>query len=61
MFSYLCYKTKAPGILVAQWHDEIGEPAIADGIMNRLVGNAHRLELKGESLQRKKLKIMCKF
>jgi DNA replication protein DnaC len=40
---------------VAQWHDVIGEPTIADGIMDRLVGNAHRLELKGESLRRKKL------
>ena len=40
---------------VAQWHDVIGEPTIADGIMDRLVGNAHRLELKGESMRRKKL------
>ena len=40
---------------VAQWHDVIGEPTIADGIMDRLVGNAHRLELKGDSLRRKKL------
>ncbi len=40
---------------VAKWHDVIGEPTIADGIMDRLVGNAHRLELKGESLRRKKL------
>jgi DNA replication protein DnaC len=40
---------------VAQWHDVIGEPTIADGIMDRLVGNAHRLELKGESMRRQKL------
>ncbi|MDT9546349.1 MAG: sugar phosphate nucleotidyltransferase [Chlorobium phaeovibrioides] len=26
---------------VAQWHDVIGEPTIADGIMDRLLGNAH--------------------
>jgi len=40
---------------VAKWHDVIGEPTIADGIMDRLVGNAHLLELKGESMRRKKL------
>ena len=40
---------------VAKWHDVIGEPTIADGIMDRLLGNAHRIELKGESLRRKKL------
>jgi hypothetical protein len=39
---------------VAKSHDVIGEPTIADGIMERFVGNAHRLELKGEPLRRKK-------
>ncbi|MEI7825336.1 MAG: ATP-binding protein [Chlorobiaceae bacterium] len=40
---------------VAQWHDVMGEPKIADGIMDRLVGNAHRLELKDKSMRRKDL------
>ncbi|ABB24684.1 IS21-like element helper ATPase IstB [Pelodictyon luteolum] len=40
---------------VAQWHDVIGEPTIADGIMDRLLGNAHRLEITGESMRRRKL------
>ena len=40
---------------VGKWHDVLGEPIIADGIMDRLVGNAHQLELKGESMRRKKL------
>ena len=35
--------------------DRSGQVSIADGIMDRLLGNAHRIELKGESLRRKKL------
>jgi len=38
---------------VAEWHQRIPDPTIADAILDRLVHNAHRLELKGES-QRKK-------
>ena len=41
---------------VALWHDVIGKPAISDGIVDRLVRNAYRLELKGKSLRRKKQK-----
>ncbi len=37
------------------WHAVIGETTIADGIIDRLVENAQRLELKGKSLRRKKL------
>jgi DNA replication protein DnaC len=32
-----------------KWYEFIGEPTIADAIMDRLAGNAHRIELKGES------------
>jgi DNA replication protein DnaC len=35
------------------WHDVIGEKTIADAILDRIVHNAHRLELKGESLRKK--------
>ena len=31
------------------WHDYIGEPTLADAILDRLVHNAYRLNLKGES------------
>ena len=31
----------------------IGEPTIADAILDRIVHNAHRLKLKGDSLRRK--------
>jgi DNA replication protein DnaC len=39
---------------VASWHAQIGDPTIADSILDRLVHNAHRIELKGESMRRKR-------
>ena len=41
-------------IPVASWHTQIGDPTIADSILDRLVHNAHRIELQGESMRRKK-------
>jgi DNA replication protein DnaC len=38
---------------VRQWYDLIGEKTVADSILDRLVHNAQRIELKGESLRRK--------
>jgi DNA replication protein DnaC len=40
-------------IPVDRWHDVIGDPTLADAILDRVVHNAHRLKLKGESLRRK--------
>jgi DNA replication protein DnaC len=37
---------------VAQWHQVIGEPTIADAICDRIVHTAHRFELKGESFRK---------
>jgi len=39
---------------VAAWHTVIGEATYADAILDRLVHNAHRLDLSGESLRRHK-------
>lgn len=39
---------------VSNWHTQIGDPTIADSILDRLVHNAHRIELKGESMRRKR-------
>ncbi len=39
---------------VASWHTRIADPTIADSILDRLVHNAHRIELKGESLRKKR-------
>ncbi len=37
---------------VARWHEQIGDPTLADGILDRLVHNAHRIELRGESMRK---------
>jgi DNA replication protein DnaC len=39
-------------IPVKSWHDALGEPTIADAILDRLVHNAHRIELTGDSLRK---------
>jgi len=39
---------------VGSWYEVIGEATIADAILDRLVHTSHRIELKGESLRRKK-------
>jgi DNA replication protein DnaC len=38
---------------VAHWHEALGEPTIADAILDRLVHNAYRIELRGDSLRRR--------
>lgn len=40
---------------VKHWHDYIGEPTIADAIMDRLLSHAHKLELKGSSMRDEKI------
>jgi DNA replication protein DnaC len=41
---------------VSKWHEYINDPTLADAILDRLTANAHRIELKGESMRRKKMK-----
>lgn len=36
------------------WHEWLGEPTIADAIMDRLLHSAHTISLKGESMRRRK-------
>ena len=48
---------KASMIITSQlpvncWHEVIGEKTIADAILDRIVRDAHRIELKGESLRK---------
>ena len=38
---------------VEHWHEAIGDPTLADAILDRLVHNAHRLALSGESMRRR--------
>lgn len=40
---------------VNQWYEVIGEQTIADAILDRIVHDAERLELKGESLRKKRI------
>ncbi|MEX6509271.1 IS21-like element helper ATPase IstB, partial [Jiella sp. M17.18] len=39
-------------IPVSRWHEIIADPTYADAILDRLLHNAHRIELTGESLRR---------
>jgi len=39
---------------VARWHEQIGDPTAADGILDRLVHNAHRLDMRGDSMRKKR-------
>jgi DNA replication protein DnaC len=39
---------------VAKWHEQIGDPTFADSILDRLVHNAHRIEMRGESIRKKR-------
>jgi len=39
---------------VVKWHAQIGDPTVADSIMDRLVHTAHRIELQGESMRKKR-------
>ena len=43
-------------IPVAQWHDHVGDPTIADAICDRLLHNAHRITLHGPSRRKVKAK-----
>jgi DNA replication protein DnaC len=38
---------------IEHWHEAIGDPTLADAILDRLVHNAHRLPLTGESLRKR--------
>ena len=41
---------------VSSWYDLIGDPTVADAILDRLIHNAHKIELKGESMRKNKRK-----
>jgi DNA replication protein DnaC len=37
---------------IPRWHGQIGDPTVADGILDRLVHNAHRIEIRGDSMRK---------
>jgi len=44
----------------AKWHEWVGDPTVADAILDRLVHNAYKVELKGPSRRKKKAKAKAK-
>lgn len=40
-------------IPIVKWHELIGDPTIADGILDRLLHNAHKITMKGASMRKK--------
>ena len=51
----LCSTIITSQLPIDLWHDSIGDPTIADAILDRLVHNAHKITLKGGSMRRKKI------
>jgi DNA replication protein DnaC len=53
-----CYQTRSTILTsqlpVSRCHEQVGDPTIADGILDRLVHNAHRIEMRGESMRKKR-------
>ncbi len=39
---------------VKHWHEQIGDPTLADAILDRLIHTANKIELDGESMRKKK-------
>jgi DNA replication protein DnaC len=39
---------------IAKWHDYLDDPTLADAILDRVVHNSYKIELKGESMRKKK-------
>jgi DNA replication protein DnaC len=39
---------------VTAWHEAIGDPTLADAILDRIVHNAHKINMKGESMRKTK-------
>lgn len=44
-------------IPVSKWHELIGDPTLADAILDRLIHNAHRVCLEGESMRKKQAEV----
>lgn len=36
-----------------KWHELIGDPIVADALLDRLIHNAHKIQMKGESMRKK--------
>jgi DNA replication protein DnaC len=43
----------AAQVPIDHWHEIIGDPTLADAVLDRLVHSAHKIQLKGESMRKK--------
>jgi DNA replication protein DnaC len=41
---------------VSKWHEQNGDPTLADGILDRLVHKVHRIEMRGDSMRKNRAK-----
>lgn len=41
-----------PQLPVSLWHEQIGDLTLADGILDGLVHNGHRIEMRGDSMHK---------
>jgi DNA replication protein DnaC len=39
---------------IDHWHEQIGDPTLADAILDRLIHSSHKIQLKGESMRKRK-------
>jgi DNA replication protein DnaC len=46
---------------VSRWHEQIGDPTLADGILDRLVHNAHRIEMRGDTMRKNRGNLVGSF
>jgi DNA replication protein DnaC len=46
---------------VALWHGALGEPTLADAILDRLLHSAHRIDLHGESMRKTQISRSCRL
>ncbi len=42
---------------IDQWHQAIGDPTLADAILDRIIHDAYKINLQGESMRKRKAKI----
>jgi len=45
----------ATQVPIENWHESIGDPTLADALLDRLVHNAHKIRLKGESMRKHRM------